>query len=625
MIRRAFLIAALLPATLGLAWACGFSVNLREYLSASFWMPFSKSFGPLGHPAPPTLSANFAGMETAPANASLRQLRNAYQQMPHRSDWDDKELADQIAIFAPLVAQARAATLTPREREEVDLIEAKVALRDGCKKHPEPLRIAQQKLTQFLTRAKDPALRSEARGWLARTYYLLDDQTRAGKIYLDELARPDSNLSRDVVLNSIRMTYGYDGGAQLADHLYEYFDTPEHAAFAIHLVTNTSDNEYRDIHNRWGGDQHAPLSQRWSPPYSRIAALLQAHAALFRKPGGSALLATLGMRSALAAGDPAAALQIASQVPPADPVRRDPDFQWMLASSQFLSRKYAAAEPPLLQLFDNHRSSIDQRCAAAYGLCGVYRKLGRPMEQLRYALWLRAHGDSYSIYQGEAPVYWAPSGWDLNLLLEAEVSVDTLRAFINQNSQAAQIRLVKYALAVRLARENQYQESAAIFAEIKALRRAPRMRKTALLSQAAQQEGASPQELAAARYAFAEFLSQNENGIYFNDSLWFGLQRYALTATEDTRFTKTEREQQITLERKLKDDQEEYWRAYLILREIMKEEGHSDLGRKSAKLALLCLRSISVERFGRRQEIAAADVELSNWLLKRGPSAATAR
>ena len=66
-------------------------------------------------------------------------------------------------------------------------------------------------------------------------------------------------------------------------------------------------------------------------------------------------------------------------------------------------------------------------------------------------------------------------------------------------------------------------------------------------------------------------------------------------------------------ERKLKDDQEERWRAYLILRDVVQATGKTDLGRKAAQLAIRCLRGIS-DRFGRQDEIRKADIGLSDWL-----------
>jgi hypothetical protein len=128
--------------------------------------------------------------------------------------------------------------LTRRQREEVDLIDAKIDMRSGQPDEPELLQSAKKKIEAFLRTARTPEFRSEARGWLAHIHYLMGEQTAAGKIYLDELNRSGSNLSRETLLNSLQMTYGYDGGPELLAHLDEYFDTPEHAAFAIQLLTN---------------------------------------------------------------------------------------------------------------------------------------------------------------------------------------------------------------------------------------------------------------------------------------------------------------------------------------------------------------------------------------------------
>jgi hypothetical protein len=310
-------------------------------------------------------------------------------------------------------------------------------------------------------------------------------------------------------------------------------------------------------------------------------------------------------------GDPKGAREMAEAVPDDASARRDPDFLWMLASTDFMAGDYAAAEGPLLSLFRLRRVSDNQKAAAAYGLCGVYRKLGRTTEQLRYALWLHTMQRVKGVYEidtglADFTVYWAVSGWDLGLLLDAEAPDDVLRSFVAQNPNMPDMRLVKYALAVRLARENRYAESAQIYDDIRAQRRAPRMRTLAALYNESLK---SPQ----AKYRFAEFIAANENGIYFNDSLWGGLQNYVLRGSEDERLTGAEREQQIAVERKLRDDQEEYWRAYQILRDIVRDSGDNELGREAAQLAIRCLRRIS-ERFGRVDELHDADRELSRWL-----------
>ena len=55
------------------------------------------------------------------------------------------------------------------------------------------------------------------------------------------------------------------------------------------------------------------------------------------------------------------------------------------------------------------------------------------------------------------------------------------------------------------------------------------------------------------------------------------------------------------------------WRAYLILRDVVRDAGKTGLGRKAAVLAVHCLRGIS-DRFGRQEEIRKVDIELSMWL-----------
>jgi len=177
----------------------------------------------------------------------------------------------------------------------------------------------------------------------------------------------------------------------------------------------------------------------------------------------------------------------------------------------------------------------------------------------------------------------------------------------------ADVRLVQYSLAVRLARENRYQEAADIYASIHATRRVPRMRRLAALYEESNRADQTDRQRREARYQMAEFVSANPDRIYFNDALWGGVQRYALQASGESRLTAAERQALMERERKLKDDQEERWRAYLILRDVVRDEGRTTLGRKAASLAVRCLQGIS-DRFGRQAEIRKASGEL--W--KRG-------
>jgi len=291
----------------------------------------------------------------------------------------------------------------------------------------------------------------------------------------------------------------------------------------------------------------------------------------------------------------------------------------MSASARFLSGDYAGAEKPLLTLFRSARATPSQRAAAAYGLCGVYWKTGNVVEQIRFALWLHSadrggeHLETPSRLS-DLSIYWASSGWDLNMLLDAEAPVDALRSFVEQNPNLDGIRLVKYSLAVRLTREDRYQEAADVYRSTNASRRAHRLQRLASLRQAAEEPAMSAEQKLHARYALAEFIAANPDRIYFNDALWYGMQRYALRAGSDERLTGKERTKLTDAERELKDSQEERWRAYLMLRDVVRDAGAGSLGRDAASLALRCLRGINTDRFGREEDIRRADVELSRWL-----------
>ncbi|MBI2687566.1 MAG: tetratricopeptide repeat protein [Acidobacteria bacterium] len=580
---------------LGVLFACPFDTTLREYLNGHFWLPFSKVGGDFAKKSVKRLKAAYAGMDKADGEDPLARLRKVYQQPQ----------AAEGPTVQRILAQARSApNLSRREQEEVELIDAKLDMWAASDENPAPRLLARKKLEQFLRSARTPEFLSEARGWLAHIHYRLGDQTAAGKVYLDELNRSDSNLSYEVLINSLRMTYGYDGGPKLREHLHEYFDTPSHAAFAIQLVTNPHWQR-----GAYGGEN----DEDPAIPYKRIKSLLEKNASLLRSENGSNALALLAMRTALRAGDPPAALRLAANVPVRAAIRVEPDFLWMLASARFLSKDYAGAEAPLLQLYASSRATGNQKSAAAYGLCGVYMKTGNQMEQLRYALLLNdpsLHaGQFYDAIPAIAnqTVYWASSGWDAGLLLDGEASIESIQEFIEKYPRTNHMQTVRYSLAVRLARENRYEEAAQVFASIGARLRAGRMRQMAALYKTA-----SAGEVAA-KFRLAAYLSGNSDRIYFNDRLWNGYQRHALAAGSDSRFTRPERERQIAIERKLKDDQEELWRAHLILREVVRDEGPSELGKRAAALAIQCVRRLS-DRFERAEEIRAADIELSRWL-----------
>jgi hypothetical protein len=515
-------------------WACPFDQTLRAYLDAHFWLPSSKGSWHFAKKNVRRISRPYAGMVKAQDETPLAKLRAAYQEIsqPPSGVFDATPLREAVD------AARTDPSLTRRDREEVDLIDAKIDMRSGDANNPGPLQTAQAKIEKFLRVARTPEFLSEARGWLGYIHYLRGEQMEAGKIYLDELNRNGSNLSRETLLNSLQMNYGYDGGPQLLADLDQYFDTPEHATFAIQLVTNP--HQDRDELQYDIGDG----VDRRGQTYSRIKALLERHRDLLKSYAGANALALLSMRTALRMGDPPGALNIAAMIPAGSSVRAEPDFNWMLASVRFLSREYAAAEEPLLALFQSSQSTHRQKAAAAYGLCGVYQKIKNPIEQIHFALYLytaaRKDGEFFSGISGVADgsVYWADSGWDMSLLLDSEAPIEALTSFLDQYPDMPDIRIVKYSLAVRLTRENRYEEAARIYQSVQAKRRAPRLRQLAQLYQEANRTHATAEQTQEAKYRMAAFLAANENGIYFNDALWHGYQGYALSAPNDSRLTR---------------------------------------------------------------------------------------
>lgn len=603
-------IAAAAVGSLGAVWACGHDTSLREYLHASFWLPLAHRAGDYERKNVKRVSTPFAGMKKDESATALARLRKLYQDAFSGGGIRREIVEDWEAMLQAIRSDK---SLSPRDREEAELIAIKIEMRNGTSESPEPWRTAKQRLQAFLQTTRDPELASEARGWLARMHYKLGEQSAAGKIYLDELNRSGSNLSPETMVNSLRLTYGYDGGPKLIEQLDDYFDTPEHAAFAIQLATNPKWNglgTWVHGYELEHGEPAAPI------PYERINGLLQKHGKLFETEAGARILAMLGMRTALRSADPAAALRIAARIPANSAIRNEPDFLWMSASARFLTRDFAGAEGPLTKLFASPRASRPQKAAAAYGLCGVYRKLGNPVQRIRHALWLKSNvtyedGEfSAGAKIDDLSVYWAMSGWDLGLILDVEAPIHALQTFIREYPNAGQIRLVKYALAVRLCREGRYGESAGWYQQVSAPHRAARMRKMEGLARDVEQ-AAEGEARWRAKFAFAEYLAANQERLLFNDTLWYGFQRGALHSEKEGRFTAQERAIAIQQERELKDAQEEYWQAYRTLHEIVRQAGRSPLRRKAAAKALSCLMQINTERFGRAADIAARQRELA--------------
>jgi hypothetical protein len=582
---------------IGFVGACGPYISFRNYLNAGFWRPFFKRAVDLEKPNLVRLDSAYAGMGDAKAGSSIARMRTAYQ--------DPASRLDRQAPVDGLLAATRAdRSLSAREHEEAELIAAKFAMRDAERGHERGddarLRPGLAQMEAFLTTAKVPEFQSEARGWVAHIHYLLGNLTVAGKLYLDELNRPDSNLSRDTILNSIGFIYGSNGGRELPEHLDQYFDTAEHAAFAIQTVTN-SGYEYDAF------DPQPPRPED-PTPFRRILELLRTHRSLFAAESGAKALTLLTMRTALRMGDPSAVLETASMVPANSPIRREPDFLWLQGSSYFLTRQYSAAERPLLRLVNSSFATVDQRSNAATGLIGVYGKLKNPVEQVRFAHWRTEQG---AAARQIAPYWFFPDD-DIDLLLDVEVPDEALETFLTKYPRSAGVTLVRYSLAVRRARENRYQEAAELYRSVQVNHRAARMDKLAALYSEVTRGGVQPAGLAPAKFALAEYLAANPERLYFNDRLWFGLQTYMLGKYDG--LTRAERDALITKERKLRDDQEERWRAYQLLEEVVRDAPDLELRRRAATLAIATLRRINTQRFGRADEIHAADIRLSIWL-----------
>jgi hypothetical protein len=570
----------------------------------------------------------------------VQAVREAYQPLSRSGEplafpETPEEFSGQCAKARTAVAMALSMALTESEREEIQLVAAKIDLREGEAGNPEALQQAREKLQTFLGTVRTPARASEARGWLARVYYLLGEDAAAAKIYLDELSVADSALPRGTLLQSLHMLFASDESrSRLADHLEEYFATPKLALFVVNLLTN-------------------PSYQQGRPALAAVArkaiTALQQHPELFRAGGESAALALALMRAALYMGDPKAALTYARMVPRTSTTTQSPEFNWMTAACHFLRREYAAAEAPLLRMYHSAQANDRDRSAAAQALIGVYQKLGRGADQLHAAFLYYQAGPPYpGDYLAEGrTISWPHTGWllDLPYLLDIQLTDKELRAYLRRYGRTngprfrtwtspttgqpryrSAAEMVEYVLTVRHARREEYDQAAALYRKLGSWPRAARMWKLAQLYADANDPTRTAARHLEAQYTYAAFLADHPNQIFFNDSLWSGSQtevfieqyrdhRWGMhTPPAQQGLTREEREFFLQRERQVRDEQEERWRAYQLLHAVVEKAGDSELGRRAARKALGCLVRINTERFGRKEEIAAATRRLANWL-----------
>lgn len=492
-----------------IVYTCAFESTLRAYLDRRFWQPLAKFAEGLSKDVPPSSQQPlqpFAGMAVAGTRPAVQAVRNAYHPLARSDDTFTSQKSPEevrtLCIQARVaVATALQAELSETEQEEVRLVEAKIDMREGEVGSQEALRRAQDKLQSFLSIVRMPTLASEARGWLARVYYLLGDYSSAAKIYLDELTVANSALSRETLLTSLRNLFPYNGSSsRLADHLEEYFDTPRHALFVVNLVTNPV---YFDQEER----------RAMSAVAKQVLAALQNHRELFHSGPESEALTLALMRAALYMGDSKAALTYSRLIPPTSATANDSDFNWMTAACHFLQQDYVAAEAPLLRIYRTTKRGDRIRMVAAQALVGVYQKLRRPVDQLHTAfLYEQSRIETYArekrLYEkGENPtldlarrfVEWPYSGWliDLSYLLDMQLTDRELRTYLKRHGRSREPiwqtgrygrphhrsapEIVEYALAVRLARREEYAQAATLYRKLGSWPRAVRMQKLAKL------------------------------------------------------------------------------------------------------------------------------------------------
>lgn len=616
----------------GVVNPCGLDSTFRAYLDKRFWQPYAKyedsvrAAGALkkrkndlntGLSVNNTEGFAYAGFSTKPASEALLRVRKAYINNSYK----------QAAVELEAAKKAR---LTDREKEELLLIDAKLDLRNWETTAPGDnalLKRAKRKFEAFLKTATIPSWRSEARGWLARTHYLLDENSSAVKIYLDELDMKDTIFDRESLVSSLHEIFPYNGSsARLADHLEEYFDTPAHALFVVYLVTNPVYSDPAERANM------AKVAQK-------TIVALQKHKELFTGGGMSDTLALALMRSAIYHGDTKKALSFSRKVRSKSATAATPEFNWMLASCYFLQKDYKSAEAPLLKIIHSKKANPRELRFAAQGLIGVYQKLGHRVDQLHAAFLYEGTDDKLLSEPSQLELYvslanLSDHSWliDLPYLLDVQLTDDELKEYlVRYEKPAKQIKctsyrrtrtayeMVEYALAVRYARLEKFGEAEKIYEKLGSRPRGQRMRILADLYEKTADSSVSAQEQNEAQYRYASFLEEHPNKIFFNDMFWKGWQSRTFldNNTQDGMMlglTREEREFYIEKERKLRDDQEERWRAYKILTGVVESSGNSELGKKAAIKAIRCLDFINKDRFGRKDEIDAGTKKLIKWL-----------
>jgi hypothetical protein len=634
-----------------LSYGCGVIISQRAYLNRGFWQPFAnfmtqavrhwRSREPDLRPFAGYPGSTDASMPVVKARTDFRLLDRASDAL-----YDSDEALEMLpfdTVRRTIERVRRQNGLSSDEKDELELMAAKVDLREGFVGDKERMLSAQSRLRAFLQRATTSPFRSEARGWLACACYHLGQYSEAAKIYLDEFKAPDSNVNSQSLANSLRLVIN-KAKPTLAAHIGEYFDTPEHALFIIQFVSDPMIIQGSD-------------AQLMEQNGNIILKEMEKHRQLFAKKEDAEKLALAMMRVSLAMGDMGRLLQYAGEMPGASKTGQSPDYYWLVGCAHFLNHNYAAAEPPLRKMLKAPNASLLRQGKAAMALIGVYERLHRPLDELDVALrWqeIRRHhnqitntiekageknteamheryfpdepfGNYVIEFDPLMPFPYTDLVFDIATLLDSELTVEQLQHYCDAHPDADP--LVPYSLAVRYARQEKYDSAARFYAQAGAKGRHQRMLELQALYAATQPPSRMPEEVQQARLAYARFLSGHSCGVFFNDRLWHWFQTSSFLSDkaiteEDADFSEDlktsglpgpERDRIIRQQRRLQDEQEEYWQAYKIFNGIVKSVGPTSLGRQAAIEAIRCLDRIS-PRFGREEEIKAETSRLVKWL-----------
>lgn len=626
------------------ASACYPGTAFREYLSPDFWGPYRKN-RMLEMPAMPRSpiwdKRAFAGMNTE----TLPKAGAAYRD----SRYDDA---------LELVAQVLEGSRDGMVHEEAALLAAKCRLRklglSVMEEHPvDPAALAdvEQLFEEFIESASDEYYRREARGWLAHVHVLQGRKDKAISYYLGQLADPRSIYTEETLWDSLSVcNHDLSRRRWMLQNLDLYMHRPEYALWAIHAFTTgrLCDQGYADKIRR-----------------AFIAAAAR-HSDLFFHGEHSAELVLALMRAALFTGNLRVAMAYGDNLPEPIPPHLVPEFMWMRACCAFLWQDYHQAEKYLMAMRDAPAADRSVRMRAWMGLMGVYYKLDKPVEHLHaiikhaeieilerpvelpmidtiaYGYAPYSLNDEYNRYRY---VMYAD---DLPYFLDARLTIDQLKTYLERygdDSLPSLRQLVTFALAVHLGREEQYTEAVEVLERLyaeawKGEGNNPEVRTNVggycvrykkageLYEDAFHGIKFSSMARLEAQYQYGHFLYQNPDHIFFNRTLWSGLQHVKLSVpTWHTPcpgpdcykklrdrdghtifciapfYTDQDVKAIAKQNRRLQDTQEERWRAANLLMEVARKAGYTPIGRKAVSIAMDSLHNMNQWRFGREREL----------------------